>query len=61
MVLFGIGFKVPDLSSLTQEKTFNVVLAQFEAEKRHRKVGIEWLYIPGNSLSPKNVKNTFNS
>jgi len=37
MVLFGIGFKVPDLSSLTQEKTFNVVLAQFEAETRPEK------------------------
>lgn len=37
MVLFGIGFKVPDLSSDSQQKTFNVVLAQFESESRPEK------------------------
>ena len=32
-----------------------------EAEKRKKKVGIEWSFMPGHSLPPKNVKNTFNS
>ena len=33
MLLFGLGFKLPDLSDSKYEKTFNVMLAQFEAEK----------------------------
>ena len=32
-----------------------------ETEKRSKKVGIEWSFMPGHSLPPKNVKNTFNS
>ena len=32
-----------------------------EAEKRNKKVGIDWPFMPGHSLPPKNVKNTFNS
>ena len=32
-----------------------------EAEKRNEKVGIDWSFMPGHSLPPKNVKNTFNS
>ena len=32
-----------------------------EAEKRMKKVGIEWSFMTGHSLPPKNVKNTFNS
>ena len=32
-----------------------------EAEKRNKKVGIDWSFMPGNSLPPKDVKNTFNS
>ena len=32
-----------------------------EAEKNNKKVGIEWSFMPGHSLPPKNVKNTFNS
>ena len=32
-----------------------------EAEKRNKKVGIDWSFMPGHSLPPKNVKNTFNS
>jgi periplasmic protein TonB len=34
MLFFGIGFKVPDLNSASYEKTFNVVLAQFEAASK---------------------------
>lgn len=37
MVLFGVGFKVPDLTSSSVNKTFNVVLAQFEADKKPEK------------------------
>lgn len=37
MLLFGIGFKLPDFSQATSKKTFNVMLAQFEAEKRPEK------------------------
>ena len=32
-----------------------------EAEKRTKKVGIDWSFMPGHSLPSKNVKNTFNS
>ena len=32
-----------------------------EAEKRNKKVGIDWSFMPGHSLPPNNVKNTFNS
>ena len=32
-----------------------------EAEKRNKKVNIDWSFMPGHSLPPKNVKNTFNS
>ena len=32
-----------------------------DAEKRNKKVGIEWSFMPGHSLPLKNVKNTFNS
>ena len=32
-----------------------------ETEKRSKKVGIDWSFMPGHSLPPKNVKNTFNS
>jgi len=34
LLLFGLGFKLPDLTQSKYEKTFNVVLAQFEAEER---------------------------
>lgn len=34
MLLFGIGFKLPDFTQSTNKKTFNVMLAQFEAEKK---------------------------
>lgn len=34
MLLFGLGFKLPELSNSDSVKTFNVVLAQFEAEKK---------------------------
>lgn len=37
MLLFGLGFTLPDLTSSQYEKTFSVVLAQFEAEKRPEK------------------------
>ena len=37
MLLFGIGFTLPELSSSQYEKTFSVVLAQFEAENRPEK------------------------
>ncbi|MET1256549.1 energy transducer TonB [Aliikangiella maris] len=37
MLFFGLGFKLPDFSSSQNEKTFNVVLAQFEAEERPEK------------------------
>lgn len=37
MLLFGLGFKLPDLSSSNNTKTFNVVLAQFEAENKPEK------------------------
>ena len=32
-----------------------------DAEKRNKKVGIDWSFMPGHSLPPKNVKNIFNS
>ena len=32
-----------------------------DAEKRDKKVGIDWSFMPGHSLPPKNIKNTFNS
>jgi len=34
MLLFGIGFKLPETSSSPYQKTFNVLLAQFETEQR---------------------------
>ena len=37
ILLFGLGFKLPETSSSKYEKTFNVVLAQFEAEKKPEK------------------------
>ena len=37
MVLFGIGFTLPELESSNYEKTFNVVLAQFETDKKPEK------------------------
>ncbi|MGX5172828.1 energy transducer TonB [Aliikangiella sp. IMCC44653] len=37
MLFFGLGFKLPDLSKSTAGKTFNVVLAQFEADKKPEK------------------------
>ncbi|WP_444995641.1 energy transducer TonB [Aliikangiella sp. IMCC44359] len=37
LLFFGLGFKLPDLTSSQYEKTFNVVLAQFEAEKKPEK------------------------
>jgi periplasmic protein TonB len=37
MLLFGLGFKFPDLDNNKYEKTFNVMLAQFEADKRPEK------------------------
>ncbi len=37
LLFFGIGFKVPDLSSSSLNKTFNVVLAQFETETKPEK------------------------
>ena len=30
-----------------------------EADKRNKKVGIDWSFMPRHSLPPKNVKNTF--
>ena len=33
----------------------------FEAEKNNKQVDIEWSFMPGHSLPPKNAKNTFNS
>ena len=32
-----------------------------EVEKRNKKVGIDWSFMPGYSLPPKNVKNAHNS
>ena len=37
LLLFGIGFKIPDLSSGSVNKTFNVVLAQFETKNKPEK------------------------
>jgi len=37
LLFFGVGFKVPDLSSSSLNKTFNVVLAQFESEIKPEK------------------------
>jgi len=37
MLFFGVGFKLPELASSHNVKTFNVVLAQFEADKRPEK------------------------
>ncbi len=37
MLFFGVGFKLPGTKSNSYEKTFNVVLAQFEAEKKPEK------------------------
>lgn len=37
LLLFGVGFKVPDLSNSSINKTFNVVLAQFESETKPEK------------------------
>ncbi len=34
LLLFGVGFKIPDLSKSSMNKTFNVVLAQFESEDK---------------------------
>jgi periplasmic protein TonB len=37
LLLFGIGFKMPDLSKSSLNKTFNVKLAQFESETKPEK------------------------
>ena len=37
MIFFGLGFKLPDLSNPKYDKTFNVVLAQFETETKPEK------------------------
>jgi len=37
LLLFGVGFKVPDLSQSSMNKTFNVILAQFESDKKPEK------------------------
>ncbi len=37
LLLFGIGFKVPETSSAPINKTFNVVLAQFETKDKPKK------------------------
>jgi len=37
LLLFGVGFKVPDLSKSSLNKTFQVVLAQFENEEKPEK------------------------
>jgi protein TonB len=37
LLLFGIGFKFPDLSQSSINKTFNVVLAQYESKDRPEK------------------------
>lgn len=37
LLFFGVGFKVPDLSNSPLNKTFNVVLAQFESETKPEK------------------------
>lgn len=37
MLYFGVGFKLPSLHKTAYEKTFNVVLAQFETDKKPEK------------------------
>jgi len=37
MLVFGVGFKVPDFSESSSSKTFNVVLAQFETKTKPEK------------------------
>ncbi|MBV1908347.1 MAG: TonB family protein [Kangiellaceae bacterium] len=37
LLFFGVGFKVPELSNSPLNKTFNVVLAQFESETKPEK------------------------
>jgi protein TonB len=37
LLLFGIGFKIPDATNSSMNKTFNVVLAQFESDKKPEK------------------------
>jgi len=37
LLLFGVGFKVPDLSQSSINKTFNVILAQFESDNKPEK------------------------
>ena len=37
LLLFGVGFKVPDLSKNSMNKSFNVVLAQFETKDKVEK------------------------
>jgi len=37
MLLFGVGFKIPDLSNTSVNKTFNVVLAQFASKDKPEK------------------------
>ncbi len=37
LLLFGVGFKIPDLSNGSVNKTFNVVLAQFETKNKPKK------------------------
>jgi protein TonB len=34
MLFFGVGFKLPDLNASSYEKTFSVVLAQFESDEK---------------------------
>jgi protein TonB len=37
MLFFGVGFKVPEMNSAAYEKSFNVVLAQFETDTKPEK------------------------
>jgi len=37
MLIFGVGFKIPDFSNTSANKTFNVVLAQFETKNKPEK------------------------
>jgi len=37
ILLFGVGFKIPQISQSPANKTFNVVLAQFETDKKPEK------------------------
>lgn len=37
MLVFGVGFQIPDFSKSSSNKTFNVVLAQFETKNKPEK------------------------